>query len=590
MRPNKTNENDCHRYEVLAVRRSEGDLLAAEELGFMDRHRRRCPVCAMSGALEDLVRYHDPQDSPIAPLDDLTKRRRVDDVVDVALRDERPVFSLRRGHRAVRTWRMSAAGIVGLAAVLVGVFLFVTRHEKDTKKAVQRPAVARLLFLSGVITGVDADGAIRSIDPHRAQRSGFSFAAGGYLHVGDGTVVITLPCAATILMTAGTVVRFDQLGRDHSTVFLEAGRLVASVTPQHKPDRLVVVTRQGRAAVKGTVFCVAKTRRRSSVSVLRGVVGVVDRAGHHSRVQSGQIIDMGGTSARRLSEADLLNLRQNLQVIGLLSQRPSRLMVRSSPQGASVVIDGVLVGRAPVLLSLRAGGHRLSVRLDGYGPVDESIDLPQRGESVRTIVLARQLSSQAVDGVPGKPNRQEVKSQAKSVHREGRQGHASASSRPLSGHRGVATDRPNALMILARSRRSARDWRGAAATYRRLLVRYPTSRLVGTARVALGEILLDHLGSAARALHQFEAYLHGRLGGMLSQEARYGKIRALRRLGRTRAERTAIEEFLARYPRALQVGFLRKRLADLKTRLGVEPNVGAHRRDGTDDHRTGGRR
>ncbi|MCD6500110.1 MAG: PEGA domain-containing protein [Deltaproteobacteria bacterium] len=588
MRSEKQHDNDCRRYEALATRRIEGDLLAAEDLDFMERHRRNCRDCAMSDVLEDLVRYHDAHDGPLAPLDDLAARRRVNDVVDAAFRDQSQRTSRRERPYKARLWWMSAAAVVGLAALLAGVVLLVNRSGRHGRRVAPHPAVARVLFLSGVVTAMGPDGTVRTIDPTKVLRSGRTLAIAERLDVGDGTVVISLPCAATVLLAAGSVVRFERLGRSQSRLFLESGRLVASVTPEHRPDRVVIDTADGRIAVKGTVFAVSRHRTGTFVSVLRGIVAVSDRHGHHRHVGSGQGMDVGGAHARQLSGADLVGLRQNLQVIGLLSDAPTRLMVRSSPAGASVEIDGVFVGQSPVLLALRSGGHRLSVRLDGYGRVDETIDVPQRGEAVRTIVLARQVRSSLGSGaLSNEPN---VPIKSGSARGTGVRRRSPTEARSSSKGRVVSPGGANALMILARSRRMARDWRGAAATYRRLLAQYPSSRLVGTARVALGEILLDHLGSPSGALRQFDAYLRGRLGGMLGQEARYGKIRALRSLGQTGAERTAIEQFLLRYPRAVQADFLRKRLAKLETGRGMGLNMGAGQQRAPAGGHRGGRR
>ena len=58
----------------------------------------------------------------------------------------------------------------------------------------------------------------------------------------------------------------------------------------------------------------------------------------------------------------------------------------------------------------------------------------------------------------------------------------------------------------------------------------------------------------------FDAYL--RSGGGLVQEARYGRIRALRKLGRASEERAAIARFIADYPKSVQAASLRARLSE----------------------------
>jgi hypothetical protein len=78
----------------------------------------------------------------------------------------------------------------------------------------------------------------------------------------------------------------------------------------------------------------------------------------------------------------------------------------------------------------------------------------------------------------------------------------------------------------------------------------------------LGDIQLANLGDASGALRSFDAYLAR--GGELTQEAKYGRIRALRALGRSAEERKAIEEFVAAYPRSVQASTLQSRLEELR--------------------------
>jgi TolA-binding protein len=94
----------------------------------------------------------------------------------------------------------------------------------------------------------------------------------------------------------------------------------------------------------------------------------------------------------------------------------------------------------------------------------------------------------------------------------------------------------------------------AAALYRRLVKAYPRSPSAGPACVALGQVELAR-GRARAALEAFERYP----GGPLAEEAAYGRIEALRALGRTSDERAATERFLAKYPGSSYAAKLRRR-------------------------------
>ncbi|HLV20268.1 MAG TPA: FecR domain-containing protein [Polyangiaceae bacterium] len=125
------------------------------------------------------------------------------------------------------------------------------------------------------------------------------------------------------------------------------------------------------------------------------------------------------------------------------------------------------------------------------------------------------------------------------------------------------TPRPSASVLLQRARalRAEGRYAEAAATYRQLQAGHAGSGAAQVALLSLGELQLSQLGDPQGALRSFQAYLDAR--GTLVQEARYGKIRALRSLGRAAEERREIEQFLARHPKSVQAPGLRARLEQL---------------------------
>jgi outer membrane protein assembly factor BamD (BamD/ComL family) len=100
----------------------------------------------------------------------------------------------------------------------------------------------------------------------------------------------------------------------------------------------------------------------------------------------------------------------------------------------------------------------------------------------------------------------------------------------------------------------------ARSIYGRLIAQHPGSAEALAALVSLGELQLSQFGDAKAALKSFDAYV--RAGGSLAQEARYGRIRALRKLGRHAEEQAAIDRFLADYPHSVQAATLRARLSE----------------------------
>lgn len=110
---------------------------------------------------------------------------------------------------------------------------------------------------------------------------------------------------------------------------------------------------------------------------------------------------------------------------------------------------------------------------------------------------------------------------------------------------GEATETAATLLAAAREKRAHGDADGAAAAYRDLFARHPASVEAHTALVPWGEMLLGR-GDATAALDAFDRYVAK--GGPLVEEASFGRIRALRAVGRADDARTATEAFLARFP------------------------------------------
>jgi len=111
---------------------------------------------------------------------------------------------------------------------------------------------------------------------------------------------------------------------------------------------------------------------------------------------------------------------------------------------------------------------------------------------------------------------------------------------------------------LARSLRASGDFRQAADVYRKIYADNPRSPSGRAALVSLGDLLLT-LHDPRGALRSFDSYLLA--GGDLSQEAMFGRVRALRALNQRGEEERAIKRFIAAYPDAPQSRILRARLA-----------------------------
>jgi ferric-dicitrate binding protein FerR (iron transport regulator) len=98
----------------------------------------------------------------------------------------------------------------------------------------------------------------------------------------------------------------------------------------------------------------------------------------------------------------------------------------------------------------------------------------------------------------------------------------------------------------------------AAEIYRSVHARSPSSESGRAALMALASLQLSSLNDPKAALASFDRYLAAG-GGPLRQQADYGRIRALRSLGRTAEELKATRAFIERYPKAPEARLLRER-------------------------------
>lgn len=136
---------------------------------------------------------------------------------------------------------------------------------------------------------------------------------------------------------------------------------------------------------------------------------------------------------------------------------------------------------------------------------------------------------------------------------------------PAQGKSKTPTTPPPAaddLLRRAQDALAAKDTRGAVRAYNRLLRTHPKSPQARAARLSLGRLELS-AGHAKKALSHYDAYLRGK-GGTMRREAKLGRIDALHALGRTSAERSAIEAFLDAHPSTVHATRLRTRLDDLR--------------------------
>jgi TolA-binding protein len=98
--------------------------------------------------------------------------------------------------------------------------------------------------------------------------------------------------------------------------------------------------------------------------------------------------------------------------------------------------------------------------------------------------------------------------------------------------------------------------------YRTLRGQFPESNQALLSALSEGDLLLS-LADHAGALAAYDAYLARRPPGSLTEEALFGRARALGKLGQSAEERQTWEELARRFPRSAYAPAAKRRLEDL---------------------------
>lgn len=374
------------------------------------------------------------------------------------------------------------------------------------------------------------------IQGHGAALAGASLAAGDVLRVREGRACLHWDGS---VLCAGPSSEFgfpggqgtDAALEGHQVVSLRSGSLIARVREQSPERNFVVETPRGTVTVQGTVFAVvAEPDGGVTVRVAQGAVLVTQADGTRRLVRASRAVAWKETLRETAADAALVSgdLTWMQLAATLTSDGGCGLDIVSEPVGAEVRVDGRALGRAPLSVRMACGGKQVAV--GGAGFV----------EQIQRVVLAEARTRHRVELEPESPVASEL-----------------PSSSPSRGE--GAAQSSGALLALARQHRSAGRYGEAASVYRRVVAEYRRTPEAGTALVSLGELELSQLGAPAAALRSFERYLQ--TGGPLAPEAHYGRIRALRQLGRHDEARTAAEQFVQKYPRSVQAAQLRAQLA-----------------------------
>jgi ferric-dicitrate binding protein FerR (iron transport regulator)/TolA-binding protein len=532
----------CERWVAISDREALDEPVSDTERSFLARHQASCPECSREAAL-------------FRALGDESADRAG------AVTSER-LEGVLRASRSRRAWtgpkaRLVLSGVAAAAAV-ASLLSFGELTKKKTAPLALPTARVFVTLVSG---------------DTRASSSLGEVAAGAVVRTTAGPACLFVEPGVNACAGENSELRVVDTTLERRLLELGRGRVVVSLHKQPSGSSFSVATAHGRVTATGTVFSVELVGETTVVRVEEGTV-MTERSGDTRRpLRANEMLVLGQESARRLTSSDAERDR-TLISRGVLWSGGSgaTLEVPSGSAGAWVRLDGILVGPAPVSVLLAPGAHRfesgVGERVLSSGPI--------RVAPGRSVVAKDAVTATSEPAAPFSPVAEPAPARQDSDAAKSPEGETPrtepndapplppSESGPTPAANGSTASFPveppearsaAELLRAARSLRAQGRLREAAESYHLLQSFYPSSAEAMASYVSLGDVNLA-LGDAAGALASFDAYLTR--GGPLTQEARYGRIRALEALGRSAEAERATEEFLRLHPNSVQARSLRK--------------------------------
>ena len=494
-------QSDCDRWGALSDSWAADEPLKDEEQQFLRKHPLGCPHCQREAdfwlAFGDILEDGFP----------------------------RSAIPARASRKASSVWKIG--GLVGAAAALgliaSGVFWASSPSETEAVAQIAQNTAAPSVQLVLVAGDVQVAGAQAS--------AGASLKSQDLVRSGEGRACFVDAREGFSCAEPETRLRILDLSQGRK-VRLETGTVICKLAQKNEARGLSVETSQGVISSHDGLFAVQSTTDGEvEVRVLNGSVTVETNKGYQHQLKGPS---MAVISAMVIpQEVDLSRFSKDRRAIAVADlwtrDAMAPLDVTTGAKQAQVTLDGVMLGMTPVSMMVSRGKHDLAVNGSGLTPVTKEVRVLGAERTVEEIELSESLGATTTDN-------------------------AEALEDPPRSDQTV----PSATEMLNRARgaRSAGRYQEAARWYERLVAGYPSRSEATIALLSLAELQLSTLGNASAALGSFDAYL--RRGGTLTQEAEYGKIRALRSLGREPAAKAAAERFILRYPRSPQAESLKK--------------------------------
>jgi hypothetical protein len=509
--------NDCLTWAKLSDKAAVGEQLTGEQRMFMRRHPSGCSTCASEVALWDNL------EKVLEEPERLTSRSSTVEAARGPWRRLVPAGVWQR--------RTALAGAVAVTAVAAASAALWNGTARPAAPHLSPQAVAARPRPSSTASAVDAPGAQLAFSSgetlvnRRAALAGERLAAGAVVSVGVGQACLLVPPGVSVCLDDHSELSIETLEVHKRRFRLHSGHAVAHLDPQPAGSSFGFETPAGSVVAKGTVFSLRTDGSTVTLRVHEGVV-LNSRGSETSAYQAPSTALLSHEPGALRARNEAMSDARLVELASYFSDASQATLVVTAGAGSRLALGDFYLGMAPLSALLRPGDYRMEVSRSGFATIVERLKLEPKARVVRDY--------------------------------EGTELDVAASKEGAKAPRSVVPPSATELLERARDLRAGGHYRDAHGAYQRLLREYGGSAEARVALVSLGELQLSQLGDAGAALRSFEAYLRG--GGALRQEASYGRIRALRRLGKLREAEAATAAFISKYPRSVQAATLRKEL------------------------------
>lgn len=509
--------NECLIWTSLSDKAAVGEPLTAAERLFLRSHRSGCSSCGAEAALwDDLENVLEEPERLNRPC------RQIEPPVEGRL----PRFASARAWRR-RPVLVTVAIVAAAAAASVALWLRPSARSEanlpGALTAVRRvpvvppataPSAGARLALAAGETFVNRRPAI----------AGDRLGVGAVVSVGVGQACLLLPPGVSVCLDPDTELSIATLEAGQRRLRLHRGHALAHLDSQPGGSTFGFETAAGSVVAKGTVFSLRTDGATVTLRVHEGVV-VNHQGSETSAYMAPSTARLSHEPATSRATDEAASDSRLVELARFFSDSAQGTLAVTAVPGSNVALDDFYLGMTPLSVLVQPGDYRMEVSRAGFAPIVERLKLAPGAR------VARDYEATADFRPAG--------------------GREAAKSAPVAAA-------PTAAELLERARelRVRGRYQEANNAYQRLLQEHSASPEARVALVSRGELQLSQLADAAAALRSFDAYL--RAGGALRQEASYGRIRALRRLGRVNDAQAATEAFLSAYPRSAQAATLRK--------------------------------